>query len=380
MLEHWLQPVLPHKIKGFDSLSKEQLGHQITFFSSKPTGTVQKIPLGESGMSLKNTHIALIGIGSEDADAVRSVLYALSFPFSGLNIVDLGNTRKEETSFIIPLIAELLQGGIVPILLGHSEIFTLAQYQAYQSKKGTVNLAMIDEKIRFTPQIKTDSFFLHQILEDAQLFNCSIIGYQTHFTPPSVSEYFDTHNFDLVRLGKSKSMMEDIEPVVRDADLVSFNIAALKSLEAPGQLNPTPSGFFSEEACQIARYAGMSDKLTSFGIYGFHKKLDKNDQTAHVIAQMIWYFIDGFKNRKQDFPISKAFNQLTQYVVHIKEFDFQATFWRSNKSGRWWMEVPLKTRKKHERHRLIPCSYNDYLQACNEDLPDRLLNAYRRFK
>ncbi len=374
MLEHWLQPVLPHKIKGFETLSKEQLGHQITIFSSKPADT-------EGGdISLKNTHIALIGIGAEDADAVRTVLYTLSYPFSGLNIVDLGNIRKEETSFIIPLITELLQGGIVPILLGHSEIFTLAQYQAYQSKKGTVSLSMIDEKIRFTPQIKTDSFFLHQILEDAHLFNCSVIGYQTHFTPPSISDYFDAHNFELVRLGRTKSMMEEIEPVVRDADLVSFNIAALKSLEAPGQLNPTPSGFFSEEACQIARYAGMSDKLTSFGIYGFHKKLDKNDQTAHVIAQMIWYFIDGFNNRKQDFPISKAFNQLTQYIVHIKEFDFQVTFWRSNKSGRWWMEVPLKTRKKHERHRLIPCSYNDYLQACNEDLPDRLLNAYRRFK
>ena len=124
----------------------------------------------------------------------------------------------------------------------------------------------------------------------------------------------------------------------------------------------------------------MSDKLTSFGIYGYRKNLDSLDQsTAQVVAQMIWYFADGFYNRKQDFPIQKAFNQLIQYIVHVKSFDEQLTFWRSNKSGRWWMEIPVKTQKKHVRHRLIPCAYNDYLQACNDDLPERLILAYQRF-
>ncbi len=382
MLEHWLQPVSTDKILGFDALDEEQLGRKITIYNPKKSSKKDSDNTNTEGgiFDLKNTQIAIIGIGSEDADAVRTALYALSSPFNGLNIVDLGNVRKQETSFIIPLITELLQGGIVPILIGYSEVFTLAQYQAYQSKKGSVSVVLIDEKVRFTPKVKADSYFLHQILEDSHLFNCSIIGYQTHFTTPSVLDYFERRNFELARLGKVKNAMEDIEPVVRDADFISFNIAALKSLEAPGQLDASPSGLFSEEACQLARYAGMSDKLTSFGIYGFNKKMDKNEQTAHVVAQMIWYFIDGFNNRKQDFPITKAFNQLTQYIVDIKEFDYQVTFWRSNKSGRWWMEIPLKTRKKHERHRLVPCSYNDYLQACKEDLPDRLLNAYRRFK
>ena len=120
-----------------------------------------------------------------------------------------------------------------------------------------------------------------------------------------------------------------MEPVIRDADLVSMNISVLKNLEAPGQINGSPSGLYSEEACQLARYAGMSDKLTSFSILGFNKNMDIHNQTAQVVAQMMWYFIDGFKNRKQDFPITKAFNQLTQYIVHIKEFDYQVTFWKS---------------------------------------------------
>ena len=71
-------------------------------------------------------------------------------------------------------------------------------------KKSSVSVTFIDEKIRFTPQIKTDSYSLHQILEDTHLFNCSIIGYQTHFTPPSVLDYFERRNFELVRLGRVK--------------------------------------------------------------------------------------------------------------------------------------------------------------------------------
>lgn len=376
MLEHWLQPISTSKIEGFDLLNDEQLGRKINIHRLEKIETEEKAIIPD----LKKTQIALVGIGIEEANAVRSVLYSLSFSFPNLNIVDLGNVRKQETSFIIPLLAELMQGGILPIIIGHSEVFTLAQYQAYQSKKGSVNVAIIDEKIRFTPKIQAESYFLHQILEDSHLFNCSILGYQSHFTTPSVLDYFERKNYELIRLGRVKNNFEDIEPVIRDADMVSFNIAALKQSEAPAQLDGSPSGFFTEEACQLARYAGMSDKLTSFGIYGYRKKLDKDHQTAQGIAQMIWYFIEGFNSRKQDFPISKAFNQLTQYVVDIKEIDYQVTFWRSNKSGRWWMEIPVKTRKKHERHRLVPCSYNDYLQACNEDLPERLLNAYQRFK
>lgn len=372
MLEHWLQPIQPAQIQGFDALTDEQIGRKIHFFQTSAEGEEDSI--------LKKAQIALVGIGADDANAVRAAFYTLSNTFDKINIVDLGNVRKQETSFIIPLLSELLQADILPIIIGHSDIFTLAQYQAYQSKKNSVSVAIIDEKIRFTPKIQSDSYALHQILENEHLFNCSIIGYQTHFTTPSVLEYFEQRNFELIRLGRTKNNMEEIEPVIRDADMVSFNLGVLKAAEAPAQLIPSPSGLFSEDVCQLARYAGMSDKLTSLSIIGFQEHLDTHHQTAQIVAQMIWYFIDGFKNRKQDFPISKAFNQLTQYIVHIREFDYNVTFWKSNKSGRWWMEIPLKSRKKHDRHRLVPCSYNDYQKACNGELPDRLVYAYQRFK
>lgn len=273
MLNHWLKP-----------LSKTILDELETWHFGK------KITLHTEGVvpDLKTTQLALIGINAEEADAVRAILYSLSFPFTNLKIADLGNMRKQEPSFISPLLTELLQGGIVPIILGQSIACILPQFQAFHSKKNSVNLAIVDEKIRFSRSIKPENSFFQTLLEDTHLFNMSLIGFQSHYTDPAVVSILEKRHFELVRLGKARADIEDIEPIVRDADLVCFNIAALKMAEAPALPNPSPSGFSSEEACQIVRYAGMSDKLTSFGIYGFQRNLDNLEQsTAQVIAQMI---------------------------------------------------------------------------------------------
>jgi formiminoglutamase len=368
MLEHWLYPVQTQNIEGFDALEERQFGRKIALYTEG------------SPVDLQTLQIAIIGIGTEDADAVRSFLYRLSHPFGQVVVGDLGNFRKHETSFIVPLLAELLASGIVPVLIGYVEDFTLPQFQAFRNARKAVNLALIDEKIRYAPAtIKAENYFLHQVLDDAHLFNCAVIGLQTHFMDPSVLSHFEDRNFELVRLGKLRSSLDEAEPIIRDADVVSFNLAALKMSEAPAQLDGSPNGLTSEDACQIAHFAGLSDKLMSFGIYGFRQKFDRDQLTAQVVAQMIWYFVEGFASRQRDFPMPSAMKQMTQYVVEIPSFEYRLTFWRSNRSNLWWMEIPMKAKRKHDRHRLVPCSYNDYLQACNDDLPERLFNAFRRF-
>jgi formiminoglutamase len=70
---------------------------------------------------------------------------------------------------------------------------------------------------------------------------------------------------------------------------------------------------------------------------------------------------------------------MLEYVVDIDDFD-KLTFWRSPRSNRWWVQVPAGTKKGDERHRLVPCSYEDYLEASGKQhLPDRLMAAFRRF-
>lgn len=368
MLQNWLKPLNSTLTKAADQLPEHTLGKNILLHGAA-------IP------QLKGVRIALIGAGEKEANTVREHLYRTAYPFPKGAVADLGNLRRVEPSVLIPVIYELLSGKVLPIVLANRSELAQAHFLAYQEARSLINLAVIDERLRCAaPGKVTDSEnTYHALLQPRHplLFHFGLIGFQTHQMSPASLDLLTKNNFDTVRLGKSRAAIEETEPVLRDADLLTFHLEALKQSEAPGVDSPSPSGFFTEEACQLCRYAGMSDKLSSFGIYGYRHDRDSQDQTAQTITQMLWYFLEGFFSRKNDFPASK--DSLTEYIVDFRELNYQLTFWKSTRSGRWWMQTPVTTRKKHQRHYLIPCSFQDYLAACREELPDRLLQALHRF-
>ena len=321
---------------------------------------------------LKDTKIALIGTGKA-TDTIRKYLYGLAFPFKKMIIADIGNLRKANDEFLIPVVRELLDNDIIPIILSDKALQFAGQFKAYQNIRKKVNVAVIDEG---TPFHTEDIHYLSTIrnAKVPKLDNLGLVGYQTHLTPPSTLKYYEKKNYDLVRLGVAKSNMETVEPTLRAADTVYFNLGALKQIEVPGLWENRPSGFTSEEACQLCHYAGMNDKLTSIGFYGYHPKKDKGDQTAQLIAHLIWYFIEGIYNRKRDFPAST--DGMIEYIISFKDYDHNATFWKSTKSGRWWIQVDSDTEGKHE---LIPCTYEDYQMACKDELTERILTILGRY-
>lgn len=364
MLDNWLSPIVPDPFKE-NEYEDYQIGSHIDAFTSQ-------IP------DLKNTKLAIIGIGGEEANQVRQSLYKMSFPFKGLQIADLGNFKKTAHAFIIPLIKELLESKIIPVIIGNDAGFIAPQFRAFKSLKEMINIALVDKTIPFSGDPDRESpLYLDEILMEkrSHLFHLGIVGCQRHYTNPESKNTFVRMNFEYVGLGNARSNLNEMEPVVRDADLLGFNLTAVKQAEAPAQVNPSPTGFTIEEACRICRYAGMSDKLRSFGVFGFKKQELGSEQTAEVVAQMIWYFIDGYYNRKNDFPVSTK--GLVEYIVNFKHE--QIVFWKSQRSGRWWLQIPVMSDKKYQRHYLVPCSYNDYKLASNEELPDRLVNAFKRF-
>ncbi len=347
---------------------------------------------------IENVKIAIVGVGearnscgndgcAAAPDKVRENFYMLSY-IPTLTVADLGNIKpgnsvKDTYSALEFVCAELLDRKIIPVIIGGSQDLTYANYAAYQRLQQTVNIVSVDSKIdlgEIDSEISAATY-MSKILQyqPSLLFNFSLMGYQTHFVNPEEVEAIKKMYFDLYRLGQIQTNMEEAEPVVRNADILSFDISAIRRSDAPGTLQSTPNGLYGEEACQIFKYAGMSDKLSSIGIYEINTLFDEREQTTLLAAQMIWYFLEGFLNRKSDFPASEEKDYL-KYRVTMKSADHEIVFFKSLKTNRWWMEVPYRigAKSKYERHHMVPCSYEDYQLACTEEMPDRWWQAYQK--
>jgi formiminoglutamase len=358
MLQNWLKPLSKPTLRLAAQQADTALGKKITLHGAE-------LP------ALKKIRVALVGADEAEADAVRRALYPMVGGPAVGSMADLGNLRKADSAQLIPVLYELLTGGILPIVIARSHALARGQFLAYQEAKALVNWAVIDECLR--PEVSDHTLEPRHPL----LFHFALLGAQSHQVPPEQFDFFEKNNFEMLRLGRSRTVLDESEPLLRDADLLTLHANALKMSELGAVEAPSPSGYFIEEACQLARYAGMSDKLTSFGLYGYEHTRDINAQSAQGLAQVIWYFLDGLFNRKNDYPAT--LQGMTEYVVDFPALNYQLTFWRSTRSGRWWMQVPLGTKRKHQRHRLVPCSYQDYQGACRQELPDRLLAAFKRF-
>lgn len=366
----------------------------------KPFADVLLQHTAESGLpDLSQVQLALIGVKedrravknqgcAEGADHVRKQLYKLYFHWPGLQVADLGNIKQghsiDDTYFALSRVCgELIRSGILPVIIGGSQDLTFANYQAYENIGRLVNLVGIDPCFdlgREEDDLHARAYLSKIILHQPNfLFNYTNLGYQTYYIDSDALELMNNLLFDIHRLGNVRAMPEETEPIVRNADLLSFDISAIRSADAPGNGNAGPNGFTGDEACRICRYAGMSDKLSSIGFYEFNPTFDRNGITAQLLAQMIWYFIDGFARRSHDLPVSDS-TDFARYTVRIEGQAENVVFLRSKKTDRWWIDLSFgrKDRAKYEKHHFVPCSKRDYEQALQDELPDRWWQFYQK--
>ena len=384
MNQEFLSPVKDSVLVHLDLQSPQCLGNTLRIHTQK-----------KGFPDLENVQIAIIGVDEgrnsennfgcgENLHYIRTKLYELYPGHWNTQIADLGNIQKgksvQDTYFAVSeVITDLLKQNITPIIIGGGHDITYANYRAYDSLEQTVNIATVDSRFdlgTLNDQLTSHSYLSKIIMQEPNnLFNFSNVGYQTYFNSQEEIQLLDQLFFDAYRLGEAKEL-ENIEPVFRNADIVSIDIGSIRKSEAPANSNASPNGFYGDEICAISRYAGISDKVSSFGIYEYNSKHDDHCQTAHLIAQMIWYFIEGVSSRVKDYPFSGRENY-QKFTVLLEEDD-PLTFYKSHKSGRWWIEINILSSNKNKRHALVPCTYSDYVDATKQITPERWYKAMRK--
>jgi arginase family enzyme len=384
---------------NFNFLSPVQdlvLAHN-ELLSTQVLGRKLKIHSQQNGIpDLDDVQIAIIGvlenrndinyIGEElNLSEIRKSLYAL-FPGNWhTTIADLGDIKKgetvEDTYFALQTtITILIEKNIIPLIIGGSQDLTFANYRAYDNLGPMVNIVNVDCNFDLgdsAKPIKNNSYLGKVILEQPyNLFNYSTLGYQTYFNSQEEIDLMDKLYFESYRLGEISKNIALAEPVMRDANIVSIDLKSIRSAEVSTKQKYSPNGFDGKEICAISRYAGISNKVSSFGIYEYKPSKD-DDATSMLIAQIIWYFIEGVNCRIKDDNFEDE-NSYQKYIVLVE--DEELTFIKSNKTGRWWIEIPFlpNVNNKLKRHTLLPCMHDDYKAACSGKIPERWFKAFKK--
>ncbi|MDP6922787.1 MAG: formimidoylglutamase [Lutibacter sp.] len=275
---------------------------------NQPLGQRIKInTLSEGFPDLSEVKIVIVGVREDRAtegndgtgqclDEIRRELYKLYPGNWPVQVADLGDIQQgstiEDTYFALrELLVFLIKKNLIPVVIGGGQDLTYPNYRAYDQLEQTVNLVAIDNQFNIgtIEEALSSRSYLSKIIMNKpnNLFNYSNIGYQTYFNSQEEIDLLESLFFEAYRLGAVKNDLQLVEPVLRDADIVSLNLSSVKKADAPANNNATPNGFNGAEICAIARYAGISDKVSSFGIYEYNHRAEVAKDYTKATEELI---------------------------------------------------------------------------------------------
>ena len=376
----FLTPIDNDLLIDIKNFSSQHLSSKVVFHTEDAFPDLDKVKIALIGV-LENRGDSK-SVTDVDLTAIRKEFYSL-FPGNWSHtIADLGDilagNSLDDTYFAVQkVVASLIKKRIIPIVIGGSQDLTYALYRAYDSLEQMVNLVSIDSKFDFGKQedkISSESYLTKIIVEEPNnLFNYCNLGYQTYFNSQEEIDLIEKLFFDAYRLGEVCSNISISEPVFRDADIVTLDLTSVKSSDSGNYVTFVPNGFNGKEICSLARYSGISDKVALFGIFN----QGNTKQEAILVAQIIWYFVEGVHFRSNEYPFG-SYKNYSKYIVPFEEEDI--IFYKSDKTDRWWIELPIfsNVNNKLKNNTLLPCSHEDYIAASNNEFPERWWKAQRK--
>ncbi|HPD95316.1 MAG: arginase family protein [Bacteroidales bacterium] len=316
----------------------------------------------------------------------REYLYALAGIKMKGTIFDLGilipSKSQSDAYQTFQSVCELLaQTNAAIVFIGSSHELTYYAYEGFKSTENLLSLSIIDSKIDVNSDV-TDFHsenFINKLLNEKveSLLNLSVIGFQTYLTGNSAINQITKKHHELYRLGNIRSGYFDVEPALRNSQILSFDLSAIRNSDYPANEYPTPNGLYAEEACQLCRFAGGGEKNRFLGL--FECKHEKDTVSTMLTAQLVWHYIDGFAQRKIKNPLQNP-SLFKKFIVNTGTPEVDMNFYSDELTNRWWFEFPISSKKVKQKNMVFPCSQADYIVASRGDVPDRWLNFFEKIQ
>ena len=354
MLKDYFNPVLD----SFENVATP--GHYEGYFHSFP--------------SIEEGSIVLFGL-DEQTNAFREKFYSLAWKFGEVKWYDIGNLKHKNTeenigAGLTEVLHLLFEQNCFPIVIGNDLDLSHTIYSIYSQKRKEIEYCKIAAGLNLV-----ESNPVYKIIDSKpnNLFNLTLLGHQSYYVPEETDSKMKELLFDTCRLGALRNSIFNAEPAMRNSHLLSFDLSAIRHTEYPATDLQSPNGLYAEEACQIMRFAGLSCNLECLYMHNVGE-LYNSKVSGELLAQMVWFFLQGRKERIYDIP-DKNGESFTTYRNTISNGAYEIVFLKSDLTERWWMEIPNpKTNKPF----YVACTYNDFLKVSNDEMPDTWWRSYQK--
>ncbi|MFB6318285.1 arginase family protein [Saccharicrinis sp. FJH54] len=333
--------------------------------------------------------VALIGIANDTngttnkgsaicAETIRKELYSLRGGFKNIYVSDVGNiksnTVRDAYFALEEVVAYLIRNRVIPVIIGGSNDFALPLFSGVKSARKQVNFVTVDQTLDATDSEDFDHRnYLKPLLNDPDLLSFSLIGYQSYLYDELQLKAYQNFPQNIIRLGQLRKQIHITEPIFRDADMVAVDMSAVRLADGPGVRYGSPNGLFGEELCQLARYAGFSDRISLFSLFETNPECDLNNQTSKLAAQAIWHFLDGLDKRYKDYPV-RDISTYKKFVVQQSDIDHEMVFYNNPQNNRWWLEIDAV------KQMIVSCTIDDYHYARANKIPDVYYKWHKHLK
>lgn len=378
--KHYFDKSVFKIVPAFEGESDDLLISQVSYLHDLDRFDLADFDIAILGIA-DARHSANKGI-AQFPDAVRPHLMGLRTLSKSLRILDLGNvlgnTVDDRYCAIEDVLSVLISNNVFPILIGGSQDYTIPLCGAIKKLNNAFRLSVVDAKIDWVHPDKDYSAdgFLGLLCSDEKRkpYDLSLVGVQKYLYSQFQEDQIINNAYDILRLGQIKQHgMKAAEPWLRDADVISFDFTGVKQNDQPGQNGVMPNGFNGDEFCQMAWYAGLSDKLSAIGFFNLDVEKDIDLQGVGLGAQCIWHALEGFSLRYNDYPV-KELDSYRQYIVHLDDYEVDIKFFNNPINDRWWVEVPGEGNEKG----IVACSRYEFEEASKNDIPERWFRFIRK--